>query len=121
MCCSRSMAKGDYLRAVEQLLDDSVGAPVKLELERGGQLVTQQLRVQDLEEIRCELSASRRCRCTYAVVATSASLECASAWVYVANPGYIFGSSGIARGSVIVDVNVRRHSRSAISSALFRS
>jgi S1-C subfamily serine protease len=91
---------------LEQLLDDGVGAPVKLELERGGQLVAQELRVQDLEEI----TPASFLQVGDAVVHTlswqqARHLNVPVRGVYVANPGYIFGSSGIARGSVIVDVN----------------
>jgi S1-C subfamily serine protease len=91
---------------LEQLLDDKVGASIKLELERGGQPMTHTLNVQDLEEI----TPASFLQVGDAVVHTlswqqARHLNVPVRGVYVANPGYVFGSSGVARGAVIVELN----------------
>ncbi|HTD10769.1 MAG TPA: trypsin-like peptidase domain-containing protein [Steroidobacteraceae bacterium] len=91
---------------LEEVLDDTVGAQVDLELLRGGKSVAARLPVGDLHAI----TPSAYAELGDAVVHTL-SYEQARYFnrptrgVYVANPGYVFGSAGIARGAVIVALN----------------
>jgi S1-C subfamily serine protease len=91
---------------LEEVLDDAVGAQVDLELVRGGKSVATRLPVGDLHAI----TPSAYAEVGDAVVHTL-SYEQARYFnrptrgVYVANPGYMFGSAGIARGAVIVALN----------------
>ncbi|HUN24711.1 MAG TPA: trypsin-like peptidase domain-containing protein [Steroidobacteraceae bacterium] len=91
---------------LEELLDDSVGREVDLELERGGKLISATLPVTDLNSIT---------PASYLefgdVVMNTLSYEQARFFnvpvrgVFVANPGYTFGTADIPRGAVITAVN----------------
>jgi S1-C subfamily serine protease len=91
---------------LEEVLDDAVGAQVDVELVRGGKAVTARLPVGDLHAI----TPSAYAEFGDAVVHTL-SYEQARYFnrpvrgVYVANPGYVFGAAGIARGAVILALN----------------
>jgi|HubBroStandDraft_1064217.scaffolds.fasta_scaffold01483_10 S1-C subfamily serine protease len=91
---------------LEELLDDGVGAQLDVELVRGGRSVAVRLPVGDLHAI----TPSAYTEFGDAVVHTL-SYEQARYFnrptrgVYVANPGYVFGAAGIARGAVIVALN----------------
>ncbi len=84
---------------LEEVLDDGVGAQVDMELVRGGKAVTARLPVGDLHAI----TPSAYAEVGDAVVHTL-SYEQARYFnrptrgVYIANPGYLFGAAGIARG-----------------------
>jgi S1-C subfamily serine protease len=94
---------------LEEILDDSVGQSVDLELERRGKAVSARLPVGDLHAITPS---------SYAEigdgVANTLSYQLARAFnlptrgVYLANPGYVFGSAAIPRGAVIVALNGRK-------------
>ncbi|HLJ39242.1 MAG TPA: trypsin-like peptidase domain-containing protein [Steroidobacteraceae bacterium] len=91
---------------LEEILDDSVGQTVEVELERGGHPVSAKLPVGDLHAI----TPSSYAEFGDAVVNTL-SYQLARAFniptrgVYLANPGYVFGSAAIPRGAVIVALN----------------
>ncbi len=100
---------GRYLTQFEPLnavLDDSVGAPVELELQRGGAIVMAKLAVDDLHSI----TPDEYLEFGDAVVNTL-SYQMARHFnipvrgAYVANPGYALGASGVPRGAVITAVN----------------
>jgi pro-apoptotic serine protease NMA111 len=91
---------------LEEILDDSVGQKVEVELERGGQPVSAQLPVGDLNAI----TPASYAQFGDAVVNTM-SYQLARAYnvptrgAYVANPGYVFSSATIPRGAVILALN----------------
>lgn len=90
---------------LEEVLDSSVGEPVRIELERGGKLISAMLPVTDLNRI----TPASYLEFGGAVVNTL-SYEQARHFnvpirgVYVANPGYVFGAANIPRGAVITAV-----------------
>ena len=94
---------------LEEVLDDSVGQTVKVELQRGGKPVSASLPVGDLHAI----TPSAYAELGDAVVNTL-SYQLARAFnvslhgVYVANPGYMFGAAAVPRGALIVAVNGHR-------------
>ncbi|HEV2229768.1 MAG TPA: trypsin-like peptidase domain-containing protein [Steroidobacteraceae bacterium] len=91
---------------LEEVLDDSVGRQVEVELERGGKAVSAQLPVGDLNAI----TPSAYAEFGDAVV-NRMSYQMARAYnvpargVYVANPGYVFGAAAIPRGALITALN----------------
>jgi S1-C subfamily serine protease len=91
---------------LSEILDSSVGGTVEVELERGGKLVTAKLAVGDLHAI----TPASYLDAGDAIVHTL-SYQMARHFnvpvkgVYVANPGYTFGSAGVPRGAVIASVN----------------
>ena len=91
---------------LEEVLDDSVGQKVEVELERGGKPLSAQLPVGDLTAI----TPSAYAEFGDAVVNTM-SYQLARAYnvptrgVYVANPGYVFAAAAIPRGAVILALN----------------
>ncbi len=94
---------------LEEVLDDSVGQEVEVELERGGKPVSARLPVGDLNAI----TPSSYAEFGDAVV-NKLSYQLARAFnvptrgVYVANPGYVFSAAGIPRGAVITTLNGKR-------------
>jgi S1-C subfamily serine protease len=94
---------------LEEVLDDSVGQSLDVELERGGKPVAARLPVGDLHAI----TPSAYAEFGDAVVNTL-SYQLARAFnvpahgVYVANPGYVFGSAAVPRGALIVELNGQR-------------
>jgi S1-C subfamily serine protease len=91
---------------LEEVLDDSVGQKVEVELERGGKPLSAQLPVGDLTAI----TPSAYAEFGDAVVNTM-SYQLARAYnvptrgVYIANPGYVFAAAAIPRGAVIQALN----------------
>ncbi len=91
---------------LNELLDDRVGRQVELQAERGGEPITVQLTVQDLhfitpaeylefgEAVVHELSYQQ-----------ARHFNTPVRGVYIANPGYVFGSAAIPRGAVIRSLN----------------
>ncbi len=91
---------------VNELLDDSVGRQIELEAERGGVPVTVQLTVQDLHAITpaqyIEFGESVVHELSYQ---QARHFNTQVRGVYIANPGYVFGSAAIPRGAVIQSVD----------------
>jgi S1-C subfamily serine protease len=92
-----------------QILDSSVGRQVRLDLERGGRLVSVRLPVGDLDAI----TPSSYVQFGDAVVNTLSyeeahQLNVPPRGVFVANSGYVFGAAGIPRGAVISQVDSTR-------------
>ncbi len=82
---------------LEEVLDDSVGGQVELELERGGKFVSAKLPVGDLHAI----TPSAYAEFGDAVVHTLSYQQARHfnvpvRGVFVANPGYVFGAAAIA-------------------------
>ncbi len=93
---------------LEDVLDNSVGGQVEVELERGGRAVSAQLPVGDLHAI----TPSAYAEFGDAVVHTLSYQQARHynvplKGVFVANPGYVFASSGIPRGAVVMTLNGR--------------
>jgi S1-C subfamily serine protease len=91
---------------LEKILDDAVGGSARLLLERGGTVRAHELPIQDLDAI----SPSSFLEFGDAVVHTlsyqqARHLNVPIRGVYVANPGYVFGSAGVPRGAVVTEVD----------------
>jgi len=86
------------------ILDDNVGVPVELQLERGGRQVVMTIEVTDLHSI----TPSEFLQFGDAIV-NNLSYQQARHYnrevsgVYVANPGYLLSKSAIPRGAVITE------------------
>ena len=87
-------------------LDDNVGRFVEIEVERGGEVLRETLRVDDLHAITSDEYLE------YAEgVFHNLSYQQARHFnrpvsgVYVANPGYVFGTAAIPRGSLITSLD----------------
>ncbi len=94
---------------LDEVVDDSVGQQVTLDLERGGKPVSTKLPVGDLHAI----TPSSYAEFGDAVVHTLSYQQARHfnvpvRGVYVANPGYVFGASGIPRGAVITTMDSKR-------------
>jgi S1-C subfamily serine protease len=92
--------------ALAEILDSNVGKSIDVAIERGGKPMTQKLVVQDMYEI----TPDRFLEFGDAVVHTlswqmARHVNAPVRGVYVANPGYVFGSVGVPRGAVITDFN----------------
>ena len=87
---------------VNEVLDDRVGRQIELEAERGGVPVTVQLTVQDLHAITpaeyLEFGEAVVHELSYQ---QARHFNMPVRGVYIANPGYVFGSAAIPRGAVI--------------------
>jgi len=91
---------------LEDLLDGAVGTQVEIELERGGKMVSAKLPVGDLHAITPSAYATFGDAVVHTLSYQQARhFNVAVRGVYVANPGYVFGAAGIARGSVIRMLN----------------
>jgi S1-C subfamily serine protease len=93
---------------LEALLDDAVGATVRLELERGGEPFSVQLKVEDLHA----LTPASYLEFGDAVVHTLSYQEARHfhlpiSGVFVAASGYSLDAVGIPRGAVITELNSR--------------
>jgi S1-C subfamily serine protease len=93
---------------LEAVLDDSVGQPVKLELERGGQPFTVQLTVADLHAI----TPASYLEFGDAIVHSLSYQEARHfhlpiRGVFVASAGYSLDAAGVPRGAVITEINSR--------------
>jgi S1-C subfamily serine protease len=88
------------------VLDDSVGSRVAVEVERGGVPVALDLEVQDLHAITpaeyLEFGDAVVHRLSYQM---ARHLNAPIQGVFVANPGYALGASGIPRGAVITRID----------------
>jgi S1-C subfamily serine protease len=88
-----------------EVLDESVGSQVDVELERGGASISQRLEVGDLYS----LLPDRYLEIGDSVLHTlswqmARHMNVPVRGVFVANPGYLFGPAGIPRGAVIVEL-----------------
>jgi S1-C subfamily serine protease len=116
----RILAPGDILVAIngkpvpeffalEDVLDDHVGGEINVEVQRGTETVRHALSVQSLSAI----TPDEYLEFGEAVVHT-VSYQQARHYntpikgVYVANPGYVFGSAGIPRAALISSFNGRK-------------
>jgi len=108
----------DFL-ALEDVLDDRVGGDVEIVVERGGARRTQNLRVQDLEEITpaefIEVGDGVIHDLSWQM---ARHLNVPVRGVQVANPGYVFGSAGVPRGAVLVEMAGRKLERLADAEAV---
>jgi len=101
----RSIADFDTLDA---LLDDMVGGTVELAVVRGGGPRTVSLPVQDLDEITPDEYLEIGDGVLHTLSWQMARhMNVPVAGVYVANPGYMFGSAGIPRGAVLTEIDGR--------------
>jgi len=94
---------------LEEILDESVGGQVEVELERGGKLVSAKLPVGDLHAI----TPSAYAEFGDAVLNTLSYQQARhfnrpARGVYVANPGYVLGAAAIPRGAIITEINGRK-------------
>ncbi len=93
---------------LEAILDNSVNAPVTLELQRGGLTRIVDITVQDLHSITpdryLEISDAILHDLSYQ---QARHVNMPVRGVYVANPGYMFSTAMIPRGSVINGLNGR--------------
>ncbi|MGQ0429088.1 MAG: trypsin-like peptidase domain-containing protein [Gammaproteobacteria bacterium] len=98
----RPVSDFDVLGAI---LDERVGGSVTLAVVRGGESLTLSLPVQDLHEI----TPDEYVEIGDGVIQTlswqmARHMNLPVAGVYVANPGYMFGSAGILRGTVLTEL-----------------
>ena len=94
---------------LEEVLDSHVGQPVTVEVQRGAATMRHSLVVQDLSSI----TADEYLEFGEAVVHTLSYQQARHyhlpiQGVYVANPGYVFGSAGIPHGALISSFNGRK-------------
>jgi S1-C subfamily serine protease len=95
--------------ALEDVLDNHVGQEVKVEIQRGDQGLRHAFEVQSLSVI----TADEYLEFGEAVVHTLSYQQARHynlpiKGVYVANPGYVFGSAGIPRGALISSFNGKK-------------
>ena len=87
-------------------LDANVGRTVEIEVERGGEVVRQQLVVDDLHSITSDEFVEYGEGVFHNLSYQQARhFNRSVAGVYVANPGYVFGSAAIPRGSLILSLD----------------
>jgi S1-C subfamily serine protease len=94
---------------LEDVLDSSVGRTIRVEVERGGVVLEQDLAVQDLNSI----SPARYLEFGDAVLhdlsyQMARHMNAPVRGVFVANPGYSLGAVGIPRGAVVSSVSGTR-------------
>ncbi|NJD32887.1 MAG: PDZ domain-containing protein, partial [Gammaproteobacteria bacterium] len=93
---------------LEEILDSSVGRTIEVEVERGGEVLTKQLVVQDLNSITpasyLEFGDAVVHDLSYQM---ARHMNAPVQGVFVANPGYVFGAAGVPRGAVISSVDGR--------------
>jgi len=94
---------------LEAVLDDSVGANIELQLQRGGKLYTAKLKVDDLDAI----TPAAYLEFGDTVVHTLSYQEARAfhrpvRGVFVAASGYIFDGAGVPRGAVITELDSRK-------------
>jgi pro-apoptotic serine protease NMA111 len=89
---------------LEQILDNSISKSLTIELNRSGVPVSVHISVQDLDGITpdnyLEFGGAVLNNLSYQ---QAHSFNVPVRGVYVANPGYVFGTGGIGRGSVITE------------------
>jgi len=92
--------------SLDALLDDAVGKNVRLEVQRGGTVLSRELPVGDLHAITpdqyIEFGDAVVHKLSYQL-ARQFNVRLRGA--YLANPGYVFGAAGIPRGAVLTSFN----------------
>ena len=92
--------------ALESLLDDSVGKSVKVEVQRGGAVLTPSIPVGDLHAITPDEYLEFGDAVVHHLSYQQARhFNVPIRGVYVASPGYVFGSAAVPRGAVITAFN----------------
>ena len=91
---------------LDELMDDRVGQKITLEIQRGGQTLSRDLMVEDLNTI----TPAAFLELGEGVVHTlswqmARHLNSPIRGVYAANPGYVLGAGGVPRGAVITELN----------------
>lgn len=95
--------------ALEDIMDNNVGEQINVEVQRGSQTLRHTLNVQSLRMI----TADEYIEFGEAVVHTlsyqqARHFNLAVKGIYVANPGYVFGSAGIPRAALISSFNGKK-------------
>ena len=89
-------------KPLDEILDDSVGKDIDVEVERGGERISQRLAVQDLHSITpaeyLEFGDAVLHTLSYQM---ARHFNAPVRGVFVANPGYALSSAGVPRGAVI--------------------
>lgn len=90
---------------LEDILDNNVGEEVSVNVVRGGEMVTHQIRVENLHEVTpasfLELSGGSIHSLSYQ---QARNFSTRTGQVYVADPGYMLSRAGISKHSVILSV-----------------
>jgi S1-C subfamily serine protease len=90
---------------LSRVLDDSVGKTVKIEVERGGEVLERELAVQDLYSITPDQFLEFGDGVVHNLSWQQARhINVPIRGVYVANPGYILGAAAVPRGAVVTEV-----------------
>jgi S1-C subfamily serine protease len=90
---------------LSRVLDDSVGKTVKIEVERGGQVLERDLAVQDLYSITPDQFLEFGDGVVHNLSWQQARhINVPIRGVYIANPGYILGAAAVPRGAVVTEV-----------------
>lgn len=91
---------------LEARVDDSIGQTLDIEVLRGGAPVTLHIRVANLDSITpasyLEFGGAVLNKLSYQL---ARNFNVPTSGVYVANPGFVFSTAGIARGSVITELD----------------
>src|SRR6188768_3166983 len=91
---------------LDEVIDNSVGGTIDLDLERGGKPLSAKLNVGNLHDITPSAYLEFGDSVVHTVSYQMARhFNVAVNGVYVANPGYIFGAAGVPRGAVISSAN----------------
>ena len=87
-------------------LDDNVGRTLEIEVDRGGKAVSRELRVDDLHAITSDEYVEYGEGVFHNLSYQQARhFNRPVSGVYVANPGYVFGTAAIPRGSLIASID----------------
>ena len=104
-------ADGRYVTeflSLDMLVDGAVGRTVKLELQRGGEVLTREVPVQDLHSITpdeyLEFGDAVVHRLSYQ---EARHFNVPVRGVFVANPGYVLGSAAVPRGAVLTSIDAK--------------
>ena len=92
--------------ALEQVIDNNVGRPVSIELQRGGKGFTLDVEPTDLHAITpdafIEFGDAVVNQLSYQ---QARHLNMPPQGIFIANPGYVFARAGIPRAAVIIDID----------------
>ena len=92
--------------ALAEVLDANIGKTAKLTLERGGQVIDRELAIQDLYSVTPDQYLEIGDGIVHNLSWQQARhINAPISGVYVANPGYVFGSAAVPRGAVITEVD----------------